>query len=79
MAYAYKGDDVRARQTLESAVMVANLAQDARALGIAKGSLGIAHQRAGRTADARRAYEEALAIAPNHAGAKQLLQRLPPK
>ena len=63
VAYAYKGDDVRARQTLESAVMVANLAQDARALGIAKGSLGIAHQRAGRTADARRAYEEALAAA----------------
>ncbi len=63
VAYAYKGDDARGRQTLESAVMVANLAQDARALGIAKGSLGVAHQRAGRTADARRGYEEALAAA----------------
>ena len=63
VAYAYKGDDARARQTLESAVMVANLAQDPRALGIAKGSLGIAHQRAGRTGDARKAYEEALAAA----------------
>jgi len=63
VAYAYKGDDARGRQTLESAVMVANLAQDARALGIAKGSLGIAHQRAGRTADARRSYEESLAAA----------------
>lgn len=63
VAYAYKGDDARARQTLESAVMVANLAQEPRALSIAKGSLGIAHQRAGRTADARRAYEEALASA----------------
>ncbi|HQY63628.1 MAG TPA: GAF domain-containing protein, partial [Polyangiaceae bacterium] len=63
VALAYSGEDARARQTLESAVMVANLAQDARALGIAKGSLGVAHQRAGRPADARRAYEEALAAA----------------
>jgi transcriptional regulator with GAF, ATPase, and Fis domain/predicted negative regulator of RcsB-dependent stress response len=63
IALAYKGDDARARQTLESAVMVANLASDARALGIAKGSLGIAHQRAGRSKDARAAYEEALAAA----------------
>ncbi|HRG96585.1 MAG TPA: protein kinase, partial [Polyangiaceae bacterium] len=63
VALAYSGEDARARQTLESAVMVANLAQDTRALGIAKGSLGVAHQRAGRPADARRAYEEALAAA----------------
>jgi serine/threonine-protein kinase PknK len=69
VALAYKGEDARARQALESAVMVANLTEDARALGIAKGSLGLAHQRAGRAGDARRSYEEALLAAEKAADA----------
>ena len=63
VALAYTGDDAQAQQILERAVGVATRIGDRRVEGVALGSLAIAHQRAGRTGEARTAYEASLSAA----------------
>ena len=63
VALAYLGEEKRALEALEEAVVVAQRVHDARIEAVALGSLAIAHQRGGRTKDAREAYEAALAAA----------------
>jgi transcriptional regulator with GAF, ATPase, and Fis domain len=63
VALAFTGEDVRAGETLDEAVRVARASGVPRAEAVALGSAAIAHQRAGRTADARNAYEASLAAA----------------
>jgi len=63
VALAYLGDDARARALIEQAVTIATNVHHARILAVALGSLAIVHQRAGRAADAGRAYESALTAA----------------
>ncbi len=63
VALAFTGDDATARETLDQAIRVARLVGDPRAEAVALGSSAIAHQRAGRTENARAAYESSLAAA----------------
>ncbi|MDP9000661.1 MAG: sigma 54-interacting transcriptional regulator, partial [Myxococcota bacterium] len=63
VALAYMGDDARASEVLDEAVRVARHIGLPRVEAVALGSAAIAHQRAGRTSDARRAYEASLAAA----------------
>lgn len=63
VALAYLGEEARAIAALEEAVAVAKRMHDARVEAVALGSLAIAHQRGGRTKEARDAYEAALASA----------------
>ncbi|MEO6574105.1 MAG: tetratricopeptide repeat protein, partial [Polyangiaceae bacterium] len=52
-----------AQDTLNRAVALARKIGDRRVEAVALGSMAIAHQRAGKTAEARTAYEESLAAA----------------
>ena len=52
-----------AQETLGRAVILARKVGDRRVEAVALGSVAIAHQRAGKTAEARAAYEESLAAA----------------
>ena len=61
VALAFLGDDGAARETLDAAVRVATRLGDPRLEAVALGSAAVAHQRAGRMADARAAYEASLA------------------
>jgi serine/threonine-protein kinase PknK len=63
VALAFTGEDARAGETLDQAVRVARQTGEPRAEAVALGSAAIAHQRAGRTSDARAAYEASLAAA----------------
>jgi transcriptional regulator with GAF, ATPase, and Fis domain len=63
VALAYTGEPTAAAQTLAAAVRVANDLGEPRAQAVAFGSSAIAHQRAGRTAEARADYEASLAAA----------------
>ncbi len=60
VALAFSGEPEKAMTTLTEAVAIAKEVDDARASGIAYGSLAIAHQRVGRVKEAREAYEAAL-------------------
>jgi serine/threonine-protein kinase PknK len=63
VALALTGEDGAAREVLGRAVDIARRVGDARVEAIALGSAAIAHQRAGRSGDARVAYQGALAAA----------------
>ena len=63
VALAFTGEDERAGEALHEAVRVARKTGEPRAEAVALGSAAIAHQRAGRTSDARSAYEGSLAAA----------------
>jgi transcriptional regulator with GAF, ATPase, and Fis domain len=63
VALALTGEDTAARDVLDRAVRIARSLGDARVEAVALGSSAIAHQRAGRSADARLAYEASLAAA----------------
>jgi transcriptional regulator with GAF, ATPase, and Fis domain len=63
VALAFTGEDERAGEALHEAVRVARGTGEPRAEAVALGSAAIAHQRAGRTSDARSAYEASLAAA----------------
>jgi transcriptional regulator with GAF, ATPase, and Fis domain len=63
VALAFTGEDTLARVALDEAVRVARATGEARVEAVALGSAAIAHQRAGRTGDARAAYEASLAAA----------------
>jgi transcriptional regulator with GAF, ATPase, and Fis domain len=63
VALAFTGEDTLARAVLEQAVNVARASGEPRVEAVALGSAAIAHQRAGRTGDARTAYEASLAAA----------------
>jgi transcriptional regulator with GAF, ATPase, and Fis domain len=63
VALALTGEDTAARDVLERAVQIARALGDTRVEAVALGSAAIAHQRAGRSADARLAYEASLAAA----------------
>jgi transcriptional regulator with GAF, ATPase, and Fis domain len=63
VALAYRGEEGPALEALDEAVTVGKKVQDTRILGVAFGSLAIAHQRFGRAKEARDAYQEALAAA----------------
>jgi serine/threonine-protein kinase PknK len=63
VALAFTGEDTAARAVLEEAIRIARATGEPRVEAVALGSSAIAHQRAGRTADARRAYEGSLAAA----------------
>jgi transcriptional regulator with GAF, ATPase, and Fis domain len=63
VALALTGEDTLAREILDRAVRVARALGDPRIEAVALGSSAIAHQRAGRTAEARAAYEASLAAA----------------
>ncbi len=63
VAQAFQGNEVEAEAELLRAVAAAEASGSARASAVAKGSLAIAHQRAGRNDAARRAYESALEAA----------------
>ncbi len=60
LAHAWGGDDTRGVAALDRAVAAARKTKAPRATAVALCSLGIAHQKAGRTKDARQAYEAAL-------------------
>jgi transcriptional regulator with GAF, ATPase, and Fis domain len=61
VALAFLGDDNAAREVLDTAVRIATGIGDPRLEAVALGSAAVAHQRAGRMADARAAYEASLA------------------
>jgi transcriptional regulator with GAF, ATPase, and Fis domain len=63
VALALTGEDAAAREVLDEAVRVASAVGGARVEALALGSSAFAHQRAGRTSDARAAYEASLAAA----------------
>jgi transcriptional regulator with GAF, ATPase, and Fis domain len=63
VALALTGEDAAAREVLGRAVDIAGRLGDPRVEAVALGSAAIAHQRAGRSGDARVAYQEALAAA----------------
>ncbi|HEY2514965.1 MAG TPA: sigma 54-interacting transcriptional regulator [Polyangiaceae bacterium] len=63
LALAFTSKDAEGRESIERAVALAKTGGDRRAEGVALGSLAIAHQRAGRAAEARTAYEAALTAA----------------
>src|SRR6185295_10058794 len=63
VALAYTGEDAQAQGLLERAVTIARELGDRRVEAVALGSLAIVHQRAGRTTEARTAYEASLAAA----------------
>jgi transcriptional regulator with GAF, ATPase, and Fis domain len=63
VALAFTGQDERAGEALHEAVRVARETGQPRAEAVALGSAAIAHQRAGRTSDARSAYDASLAAA----------------
>ena len=63
VALAFTGDDDEAVKVLENALRVARTTNEPRDEAIALGSAAIAHQRAGRTPQARAAYEASLAAA----------------
>ena len=63
LALAFTSEDAAAGETIERAVLVARAAEDKRAEAVALGSVAIVHQRAGRAAEAKRAYEASLAAA----------------
>ncbi len=63
LALAFTSQDAGALGSIERATGVARAVGDKRAEGVALGSLAIVHQRAGRAAEAKRAYAESLAAA----------------
>jgi len=63
LALAFTSEDKKALEAIEQAVALATRIGDKRAEAVALGSLAIVHQRAGRAAEAKRAYEESLAAA----------------
>jgi transcriptional regulator with GAF, ATPase, and Fis domain len=63
VALALTGEDSAARRVLGEAVRIARVTGEPRVEAVALGSEAIAHQRAGRPADARAAYEASLAAA----------------
>ncbi len=63
VALAFTGDSGAARDVLEEATALARSLGDPRMEAVALGSSAIAHQRAGRSAEARAAYEASLAAA----------------
>ncbi len=63
VAKVYRGDDAGAVDDLRRAIRVARGAMAARIEALVHSSLALAHQRAGRAADARVAYREAIAAA----------------
>lgn len=63
VALAYRGEEKPALTALGEAVSIAKKVQDARTMGVALGSLAIAHQRFGRAKEAREVSHEALASA----------------
>ncbi len=63
VALAYLGQEGPAMTALEGAVDAAKKVHDARILGVALGSLAIAHQRFGRAKEARAVSQEALVAA----------------
>jgi transcriptional regulator with GAF, ATPase, and Fis domain len=63
VALALTGQDPAALESLASAVGLAKQLGDTRQEAVALGSLAFAHQRAGRTAEARIAYQGSLAAA----------------
>ena len=63
VALAFTGEDTQARVVLDEAVRVARATGGPRVEAVALGSAAIVHQRAGRTAAARAAYEASLAAA----------------
>ena len=63
VALSYLGEEKRALEALEEAVLVAQRVHDARIESVALGSLAIVHQRGGRAKEARSAYEAALVAA----------------
>jgi transcriptional regulator with GAF, ATPase, and Fis domain len=62
LALAFTSEDKAAVEALERAMATARALGEKRAEGIAVGSLAIVHQRAGRALEAKRAYEESLAL-----------------
>ncbi|MEO7091706.1 MAG: protein kinase, partial [Polyangiales bacterium] len=63
MARVYRGDDAGAIADLQRAIAVARKANAARIEALVHSSMAIAHQRAGRAAEARVSYREAIAAA----------------
>jgi tetratricopeptide (TPR) repeat protein len=63
VALALTGEDGAAREVLDEAIRVARATGVARVEALALGSSAFAHQRAGRTSDARAAYEASLSAA----------------
>jgi serine/threonine-protein kinase PknK len=63
LAQVYNGDDARGLSTLERATAVATKLGAPRVAAVALCSLGIAHQKAGRSREARVTYETALTAA----------------
>ena len=63
VALALTGDDAAAHALLDRAIELARAIGDSRIEAVALGSAAIAHQRAGRVAQARTAYEASLAAA----------------
>jgi transcriptional regulator with GAF, ATPase, and Fis domain len=63
VALAYMGEDDSANQLLTQAVSISAELGDKRAEAVALGSLAIAYQRAGKTQEAKDAYERALVLA----------------
>ncbi len=63
VALAFTGEDTQGRKALDQAVRVARLTGEPRIEAVALGSAAIVHQRAGRMAEAREAYEMSLTAA----------------
>jgi transcriptional regulator with GAF, ATPase, and Fis domain/predicted Ser/Thr protein kinase len=63
LAHHYQGDDARAQEVLARAVEHAAACESDRARGIALVVVGVVHQRADRSEDARAAYEQAIVFA----------------
>ena len=75
VALAFTGEDTLARAALDEAVRVARATGEPRVEAVALGSAAIAHQRAGRTDDARAAYEASLAAAERARDAATVARR----
>ena len=63
IALAWTGREAEAESTLARALAIALRAQDRRVEAVARGAVAIVHQRAGKNAEAREAYEASLAAA----------------
>jgi transcriptional regulator with GAF, ATPase, and Fis domain/serine/threonine protein kinase len=63
VALSYTGLDTEGTALVTEAVALATQLRAQRAMGVAMGSLAVVHQRAGRTAEARTAYESGLRAA----------------
>jgi Flp pilus assembly protein TadD len=69
-------DRGRSEDVDEAAGLAASLAAGAPTEARARSLLGLAFERQGRLADARAAYEQALALEPGHAPAREGLERV---